>query len=121
MSASTTSAMRRSPLLAIYAVLVFAFIYLPIIVLVVYSFNRDGVGGFPPRHFTFDWYRRLFSASPISDSVLNKLIVAAGALFLSLTLALPAALPLHRALCPVRARLIPPARNPAPPPPAHLS
>ena len=45
---------QRSPLLAVYAALVFAFIYLPIVVLILYSFNRDGVGGFPPRHFTFD-------------------------------------------------------------------
>src|SRR5258708_38492205 len=96
MSASTTSAMRRSPLPAIYAVLVFAFIYLPIIVLVVYSFNRDGVGGFPPRHFTFDWYRQLFADSAIWDSVLNSLIVAAGAVALSLTLGLLAALALDR-------------------------
>src|SRR5258708_36827179 len=97
MSASTTSSLKPSPLLAIYAVLVFAFIYLPIIVLVVYSFNRDGVGGFPPRHFTFDWYRQLFADSAIWDSVLNSLIVAAGAVALSLTLGLLAALALDRA------------------------
>src|SRR5260221_7200999 len=103
MSASTTSAMRRSPLLAIYAVLVFAFIYLPIVVLVVYSFNRDGVGGFPPRHFTFDWYRQLFADSAIWDSVLNSLIVAAGAVALSLTLGLLAALALDRANFPGKA------------------
>ena len=56
---------QRSPLLAAYAALVFAFIYLPIGVLIVYSFNRDGVGGFPPRHFTFGWYRQLFADSAI--------------------------------------------------------
>ena len=96
MSATTKQA-RRAPLLAACAALVFAFIYLPIIVLVVYSFNRDGVGGFPPRHFTFDWYRQLFADSAIWDSVLNSLIVAAGAVALSLTLCLLAALALDRA------------------------
>ena len=45
---------RRAPLLTTYAALVFAFIYLPIVVLIAYSFNREGVGGFPPRHFTLD-------------------------------------------------------------------
>ena len=97
MSATRTTSMRRSPLLAAYAALVFAFIYLPIVVLVVYSFNRDGVGGFPPRHFTFEWYRQLFADSAIWDSVLNSLIVAAGAVALSLTLGLLAALALDRA------------------------
>src|SRR5258708_17572240 len=88
---------QRSPLLTAYAVLVFAFIYLPIAVLILYSFNRDGVGGFPPRHFTLDWYRQLFADSAIWDSVLNSLIVAAGAVVLSLTLGLLAALALDRA------------------------
>ena len=88
---------RRAPLLALYAAAVFAFIYLPIAALVVYSFNRDGVGGFPPRHFTMDWYRQLFADGPIWDSVLNSLIVAAGAVALALALGLPAALALDRA------------------------
>ena len=97
MSPSNTTNKRRSPLLAFYAALVFAFIYLPIVVLVLYSFNRDGVGGFPPRHFTFDWYRQLFADSAIWDSVLNSFIVAVGAVALSLTLGLLAALALDRA------------------------
>ena len=102
MNASSTA--RRSPLLVAYAALVFAFIYLPIVVLVVYSFNRDGVGGFPPRHFTFNWYRQLFSLdSAIWDSVLNSLLVAAGAVILSLVLGLLAALALDRADFPGKA------------------
>jgi len=52
---------RRAPLLAIYSALVFIFIYLPVVVLILYSFHRDGVGGFPPRHLTLDWYRLLFA------------------------------------------------------------
>lgn len=90
----------RSPLLAIYAALVFGFIYLPIVVLVLYSFNRGGVGGFPPRQLTLDWYRQLFADGPIWDSVLNSLLVAAGAVALSLTLGLLAALALDRASFP---------------------
>src|SRR5213078_28662 len=88
---------RRSPILAIYAALVLAFIYLPIVVLVVYSFNRDGVGGFPPRHFTLGWYTVLFADSSIWNSVLNTLIVAAASVALSLGLGLLAALALDRA------------------------
>jgi spermidine/putrescine transport system permease protein len=94
---------QRSALLAIYAALVFAFIYLPLIVLILYSFNRDGVGGFPPQHLTLDWYRQLFADGPIWDSVLNSLIVASGAVALSLTLGLLAALALDRANFPGKA------------------
>ena len=104
MSTASTNAGRRSPLFVAYAAMVLAFIYLPIAVLVLYSFNRDGVGGFPPRHFTFDWYRQLFSSdTAIWDSVLNSLFVAAGAVLLSLVLGLLAALALDRADFPGKA------------------
>jgi spermidine/putrescine transport system permease protein len=94
---------RRAPLLTVYAVLVFAFVYLPIAVLIVYSFNRDGVGGFPPRHLTLDWYRQLFADAAIWDAVVNSLSVAAGSVALSLTLGLLAALALDRANFPCKA------------------
>jgi spermidine/putrescine transport system permease protein len=97
MSATTSTATRRPLLLAAFATIVFAFIYLPIVMLVLYSFNRDGVGGFPPRHLTFDWYRQLFADSAVWESVGNSLMVAAGAVVLSLTLGLLAALALDRA------------------------
>jgi spermidine/putrescine transport system permease protein len=86
----------RSPLLTVYALLVFAFLYLPIVVLIVYSFNREGVGGFPPKQLTLAWYRVLFHDSAIWDSVFNSLLVAAAAVVLSLTLGLLAALALDR-------------------------
>jgi spermidine/putrescine transport system permease protein len=94
---TSSNAKSRAPILSTYAALVFAFIYLPIVVLIAYSFNRDGVGGFPPRHFTMDWYRQLFADSAIWDAVLNSLIVAAASVALALTLGLLAALALDRA------------------------
>lgn len=86
----------RSPFLGVYTLLVFAFLYLPIVVLILYSFNRAGVGGFPPRHFTFDWYRQLFTDAAIWDSALNSLVVAVVAVLFSLTFGLLAALALDR-------------------------
>jgi spermidine/putrescine transport system permease protein len=94
---------QRSPLLTAYAFLVFGFIYLPIVVLILYSFNRDGVGGFPPRHLTLDWYRQLFSDAAIWDSVINSLFVAVASVALALTLGLLAALALDRASFPGKA------------------
>lgn len=92
----------RAPALGLFSLLVFVFLYLPIAVLILYSFNRDGVGGFPPRHFTFNWYRQLFADPAIWDSVLNSLLVALGAVALSLTLGLLAALALDRADFPAK-------------------
>ena len=91
------SSSERAPLLAVYAWLVYAFLYLPIIVLVVYSFSGSGVGGFPPASWTFEWYRQLFADGALWDSVVNSLIVAAFAVAIALGLGLPAALALDRA------------------------
>jgi ABC-type spermidine/putrescine transport system permease subunit II len=38
----------RAPILTACAILIFAFIYLPIVMLIVYSFNRDGVASSSP-------------------------------------------------------------------------
>jgi spermidine/putrescine transport system permease protein len=89
--------------LMFHAAAVFAFLYLPIVVLILYSFNGEGVGGFPPRHLTFDWYRTLFADGPIWDSVLNSLQVAFAAMAISLALGVPAALALDRAQFPGKA------------------
>jgi spermidine/putrescine transport system permease protein len=91
------NATRRAALLGAYTLVVFAFLYLPIAVLVLYSFNKDGVGGFPPKHFTLDWYRQLFRDASLWDSFLNSLLVAVAAVVLALTLGLLAALALDRA------------------------
>ena len=86
----------RSRWLLAHAAAVFAFLYLPIAVLVVYSFNGQGVGGFPPHDLTLDWYRTLFTDGPIWDSVFNSLQVALAAMLISLAFGVPAALALDR-------------------------
>ncbi|HEX6823340.1 MAG TPA: ABC transporter permease [Candidatus Sulfotelmatobacter sp.] len=93
----------RSRWLSVQALAVFAFLYVPIAVLILYSFNRQGVGGFPPHHLTFDWYRILFADYAIWDSVLNSLQVALAAMAIALGFGIPAALALDRAQFPGKA------------------
>jgi spermidine/putrescine transport system permease protein len=93
----------RSSWLALHASAVFAFLYLPIAVLILYSFNGQGVGGFPPHHLTLDWYRMLFADGAIWDAVLNSLQVALAAMIISLALGIPAALALDRVQFPGKA------------------
>ena len=97
---STNGTTRGSRWLFVHSIFVFAFLYLPIAVLIVYSFNGAGVGGFPPRNLTLDWYRTLFSDGAIWESVGNSLIVAAVAVVIALGLGIPAALALDRAQFP---------------------
>ena len=99
-TAANTSSSRW---LLFHAGAVFAFLYLPIAVLVLYSFNGQGVGGFPPHNLTLDWYRTLFDDGAIWDSVLNSLQVALAAMAIALIFGIPAALALDRANFPGKA------------------
>ena len=82
----------RTRWLPIHALAVFAFLYLPILVLIVYSFNGESVGGFPPRGWTIRWYRILLDDDALWGTVGNSLLVAAAAMMLALGFGLPAAL-----------------------------
>lgn len=99
----STANIPHSRWLLFHAAAVFAFLYLPIVILILYSFNGQGVGGFPPHHLTLAWYRILFGDGAIWDSVLNSLEVAFAAMAISLTFGLPAALALDRADFPGKA------------------
>jgi len=93
----------RSRWLPWHSLAVFAFLYLPIVTLIVYSFNGSGVGGFPPRDLTLNWYRELFADGPIWTSVVNSILVAFAAVLISLGIGVPAALALDRSHFPGKA------------------
>jgi spermidine/putrescine transport system permease protein len=86
-----------------HAVLVFAFLYLPIVALILYSFNGAGVGEFPPRNLTLNWYRILAQDAAIWNSVLNSVIVALAAVVIALAIGTPAALAIDRVHFPGKA------------------
>jgi spermidine/putrescine transport system permease protein len=99
----STEKVLRSRWLFFHAAAVLSFLYFPIAILILYSFNAQGVGGFPPHHLTLDWYRILFADSAIWDSVLNSFRVALAAMAISLALGIPAALALDRVQFPGKA------------------
>lgn len=59
----------------IYIFLVFLFLYLPIIVLIVYSFNTSKLN-IVFEGFTFKWYTELFKNASLIDALKNTLIVS---------------------------------------------
>jgi spermidine/putrescine transport system permease protein len=69
--------MRESRFIRFPFWLTFAFLYLPILVVVVISFN-DSSNLFVWRGFTLDWYGVLFSDQAILQGLVNTLIVATG-------------------------------------------
>ena len=66
---------RSSPALAAFSWLVYAFLYLPILVLIVFSFN-DSRFGATWQGFTFKWYGVLFARGDVREALGNTLLVA---------------------------------------------
>lgn len=76
-----------------YGVLVF--LYLPIAVLVAYSFNASRLN-VTWQGFTLDWYRQLALNAPLKQAALNSLIVALVTTALSIVIGTGGAWLLHR-------------------------
>jgi spermidine/putrescine transport system permease protein len=64
--------MRR--FLAVYAAAAYLFLYLPLAVLALFSFNSSKIAAW--RGFTFDWYRTVFRSSALFEGTMNSLIIA---------------------------------------------
>jgi len=68
-----------------WTILVFIFLYLPILLLVAYSFNKSDMG-IAWTGFTFKWYEKLWNTQPLIDALKNSLIVASITTVLSVIL-----------------------------------
>lgn len=80
---------------------VYAFLYLPLFIMVAYSFNT-GKYTADWKGFTLDWYRVLLSNAPLMDAALNSLSVASLSASLATVLGVLAALCLRRTRFPGR-------------------
>jgi len=56
---------------------IFLFLYLPIALLIFFSFNRSPSGTFPVTGYTLDWYRELMGEFFMLQALKNSLLVAA--------------------------------------------
>jgi len=80
----------------VFAVLVAAFMALPLVLVVLFSFNQSALTSLPLTGFTLDWYRKLFALGAFWPALWNSLIVAAFVAVLSVVIGTMAALTLAR-------------------------
>lgn len=79
---------------SIFLWVVLAFLYLPVLVLAVYSFN-DSRFGLSWEGFTLDWYLRVFTNPEIARAARNTLVVSSASTALSTLLGTALAVGLH--------------------------
>lgn len=78
------------------AAFVLAFIYLPMLVVVIYSFNPESVNVFPMRGFSLRWYRIMAENETLISALKISLSIAIGGTVIGLLLGIPGALALAR-------------------------
>lgn len=88
-----TRALKR--LSNIYILLIFAFLYIPIIVIVIYSFNASKSNAVWTG-FTFDWYTKLINDDDVLSAIQNSLTVAFFSTVLSSIIGTIGAVGLHK-------------------------
>ncbi|HTY61244.1 MAG TPA: ABC transporter permease [Acidobacteriota bacterium] len=87
--------MKRSRLPMIITWTLLAFFYLPILVLILFSFNSSRFSG-SWTGFSLHWYRQLYHEQEIWHALTNSLIIAFSATAVSVVLGTTAAISLHR-------------------------
>ncbi len=82
--------------LRFYFFLFTAVTYLPLILLIVFSFNDSFMAGFPFRGFTLKWWSAFFHHPTAISSVRNSLMLASGSSMIATVLGLLLAFPVVR-------------------------
>lgn len=86
---------KKNLLSKIYAALVYGFLYLPILVLIVFSFNKSKLNA-TWSGFTLDWYRSLLNNAQILEALKNSLIIAFVSTFFAVVIGTLAAIGMYR-------------------------
>lgn len=87
--------MKNKILQNLFVGLVFVFLYLPIIILVIYSFNSSEMN-ILFENFTLDWYKNLFQNTNLIEAFINTIIIALISTIISTIIGTISAVGLHK-------------------------
>jgi spermidine/putrescine transport system permease protein len=88
--------------LAAWAVLVYVFLFAPIVLLVAFAFNANRYGTFPFTGWTTRWFGQVFGDYQIRDAFVTTIQIAAEVTAISTVVGTAAAFPLVRSRLPFR-------------------
>lgn len=88
--------MRKNRALGIYTFLVFAFLLLPLMIIVVTAFGEADIVQFPIKGFTFKWFGKALASKSFMGACFFSFKLAIGATLLALLVGIPGAYALAR-------------------------
>lgn len=95
----------KSYSVSIAAILILAFLYLPLVVVIWYSFNESSVISFPIKEYSLKWYVKMWNNDSLMAAVKNSILVALSSAFIALLIGLPAAFAIYKFKFPGKALL----------------
>lgn len=88
--------MRKQKGITLIAILVFAFLFLPLLVIIVTSFGTASIIQFPIDGFTLEWYKKALTSETFMKSFKLSLSIGIGATLLALLVGVPASYAMSR-------------------------
>ena len=88
--------MRKNKLLTLFAVLVFAFLIIPLVIITVTAFGGESAITFPIKSFSLKWFVNVFTMKSFRTSFLTSLEIALLATVIAMIVGIPAAYALAR-------------------------
>ena len=79
-----------------FGILLLVVTYVPMILVIIFSFNQSIIAAFPLEKFSLIWYRELLADESILVAFRNTILIALGAVAGSLLIGVTAAFVLHR-------------------------
>ena len=79
-------------LIRFYTILVYVFMFTPIIAVIILSFNPEQFGSFPMKGFSFKWYFKLAQNKPILSAFKNSLVLGSLTAVLVTAIGIPASM-----------------------------
>ena len=79
-------------LIRLYTILVYVFMFAPIVAVIILSFNPQQFGSFPMQGFSFEWYVKLAGNETILRAFRNSMVLGSLTAILTTAIGIPAAM-----------------------------
>lgn len=88
--------MKNGKLLTLFVILVYIFVFAPLLIIIVTSFGAESIVAFPPKGFSLKWFLNIFKSQSFMKTLAVSLQVSTGATLTALLIGVPAAYGLSR-------------------------
>lgn len=88
--------MKKSKLLTLFVILVYIFLFAPLVVIAMTSIGTENYIAFPPKGFTLKWFINIFQSQSFMKSIGTSFFISTVATLMALVIGIPAAYGLSR-------------------------